>query len=622
MVPGRDVRLHGIVRDTAGRQVSLASMHVAMGGTIVVVPVGSDGRFERWVSRYDSAMTIVFSASAPQFSPTTKAVTIVRGGPDSLSVDFRLVPLPLPPAGDFTGRGVAGGRARGVIGGTPLPTGSYSVTRQEDFSGRGAIAHQPGDPVTHNTEEYNRIEENPFVSASSEPLSTFGADVDGAAYSNVRRYVCGGSRPPRDAVRIEEMINYFPYRYPAPTGADPIAIAADMADAPWSATHTIVRVALQSRHVSADAMPPSNLVFLIDVSGSMMGENRLPLVKQAFLMLLAELGPRDRVAIVTYAGAAGLALPSTPASEKETIRQAIARLEAGGSTAGGAGIQLAYDVAREHRLIGGNNRVILATDGDFNVGVSSTSDLLQMVEARRKEGTYLTVLGFGMGNIKDGRLEQLADLGNGNYAYIDDITEARKVFVTQMRATLLTVANDVKIQVEFNPRVVQAYRLIGYENRSLAARDFTNDTRDAGEIGAGHAVTALYEVVLVGTPLDVALGRVPSLRYQGTELRPTAASEREEVLTVSVRYKTPGAETSRLIQRTVANARTAPNADFRFALAVAGYGMVLRDSPHKGSATLDQVLTLARGAVGDDPEYYRAEFISIVNATRDVRADR
>jgi Ca-activated chloride channel family protein len=381
--------------------------------------------------------------------------------------------------------------------------------------------------VPGDREQYARIYDNRFLATGTHPLSTFSIDVDAASYSNIRRFLTSGQRPPADAVRIEEMINYFSYTYPEPDGSEPFSVTTEMGPAPWNPQHQLVLVGLQGRRISRENLPPSNLVFLLDVSGSMNAPDKLPLVQSAFRLLVKQLRREDRVAIVVYAGAAGLVLPSTPGSERDQILAAIDQLEAGGSTAGGAGIQLAYRVAKEHFIPGGNNRVILATDGDFNVGVSSDAELVRMIEEKRNEGTYLTVLGFGTGNLQDAKMEQLADKGNGNYAYVDNINEARKVFVHELGATLLTIAKDVKIQVEFNPARVQAYRLIGYENRILASEDFNDDARDAGELGAGHSVTALYEIVPAGQPLDVSVGKVDSLKYQpvATERRTYASSE-------------------------------------------------------------------------------------------------
>ena len=446
-------------------------------------------------------------------------------------------------------------------------------------------------------------------------MSTFSIDVDAASYSNVRRFLAQGTLPPADAVRLEELVNYFPYHYPDRAGEHPFGLIADVGPCPWADDHRLVRVALQARRVDTRELPPSNLVFLIDVSGSMQSPDKLPLVQRAFRALVQELRPEDRVAIVVYAGAAGLVLPSTPGTRKEEILDAIDRLEAGGSTAGGAGLRLAYDVAREHFLTEGNNRVILATDGDFNVGVSSDAEMIRLVERRREEGTFLTVLGFGTGNLKDTKMEQMADHGNGHYAYIDSYSEARKVFVREFGGTLFTVAKDVKIQVEFNPARVQAYRLLGYENRLLAREDFADDRKDAGELGAGQAVTALYEVVPVGAE-PVALGD-DSLTYQQVSVRPSARGSRD-LLTVRVRYKAPAGSTSRLLTRPLADRGGEPSKDFRFASAVASFAMLLRDSEHRGSATFDRVIELARGARGADPEGYRAEFVTLVETARDL----
>ena len=470
-----------------------------------------------------------------------------------------------------------------------------------------------------NTEAYNAINENRFLAAAANPLSTFSIDVDAASYSNVRRFLSQGMLPPKDAVRLEEMVNYFPYRYADRTGRHPFAVSTEVGPCPWEPEHRLVRIGLQARRVPTRDLPPSNLVFLIDVSGSMMTPDKLPLVQQAFRALVRELRPRDRVAIVVYAGAAGLVLPSTSGSEKATILEAIDRLQAGGSTAGGAGLRLAYDVAREHFDREGNNRVILATDGDFNVGVSSDAEMVRLVEKRREEGTFLTVLGFGTGNLKDSKMEQMADKGNGHYAYIDSFREAQKVFVQEFGGTLFTVAKDVKIQVEFNPARVQSYRLLGYENRLLAREDFADDRKDAGEMGSGHSVTALYETVPVGaTP--VAVGD-DSLTYQHVTLRPEARRS-PELLTVRLRYKDPQGTSSRLLETPVVDrAGGTASEDMRFASAVAEFALLLRDSDHRGQAGYEQVLELARGARGEDEQGYRGEFIGLVETARTLSAE-
>jgi Ca-activated chloride channel family protein len=494
------------------------------------------------------------------------------------------------------GNGVA--RSKRVIDGLPVEPWRYQ--------------QEPG-----NTEAYARIEDNRFLAASANPLSTFSIDVDAASYSNVRRFLSQGTLPPADAVRLEELVNYFSYAYPDHTGSHPFAVSTDVGSCPWDADHRLVRIGLQAKHVATRDLPPSNLVFLIDVSGSMQSEDKLPLVKQAFRALVQELRPQDRVAIVVYAGAAGLVLPSTSGADKATILEAIDRLEAGGSTAGGAGLRLAYDVAREHFLPEGNNRLILATDGDFNVGLSSDAEMIRLVETRREEGTFLTVLGFGTGNLKDTKMEQMADKGNGHYAYIDNFREAHKVFVREFGGTLFTVAKDVKIQVEFNPAKVQAYRLLGYENRILAKEDFADDKKDAGEIGAGHAVTALYEVVPVGAP-PVALAG-DSLTYQQVTLKPTA-SRSNDLLTVRLRYKDPTGTRSRLLSTPVADQGERGTSDLRFASAVAAFAMVLRNSEYRGSADYNLVLALARESRGEDEEGYREEFISMVERARTLSA--
>ncbi len=471
----------------------------------------------------------------------------------------------------------------------------------------------PVPPTYFNTEEYDAIQENAFRAAALTPLSTFSIDVDRASYSNVRRFILDGQAPPRDAVRIEEMVNYFAYAYPEPRGEHPFSVVAEVGQAPWNPAHQLVHVGIQGRRMPVAELPPSNLVFLIDVSGSMNEPDKLPLVQASLRLLVQQLTRRDRVAIVVYAGAAGLVLDATPGDRKVEILDAIERLSAGGSTAGSAGIRLAYEVARRNYLPGGNNRVILATDGDFNVGPSSQGELVQLIEEKRREGTFLTVLGFGTGNLADARMEQLADHGNGNYAFVDNLLEAQMVLVTEMGGTLFTIAKDVKLQVEFNPRRVYAYRLIGYENRLLRDEEFNDDTRDAGELGAGHSVTALYEIVPVGADSDVRVGGVDPLRYQRPTGEPSGAHA-DELMNVRIRYQPPQGGESRLLAHPVR--APAPGArssdDFRFAAAVAQFGMVLRESEHRGRSSVQGVLSLAGGARGADAEGYRAEFIRLV----------
>ncbi|MCX2740964.1 vWA domain-containing protein [Pontibacter anaerobius] len=476
--------------------------------------------------------------------------------------------------------------------------------------------------VLHNTENYAHLKESTFQDAKKSPLSTFSIDVDRASYSNVRRFLNNGQKPPVDAVRIEEMVNYFTYDYPQPTGEDPFSVTTELSACPWNQENQLLHIGLQGKEIPTDNLPPSNLVFLLDVSGSMASPDKLPLLKSGLNLLVDQLRPQDRVAIVVYAGAAGLVLPSTPGNHKDKILQALDQLEAGGSTAGGAGINLAYQVAQENFRKGGNNRIILATDGDFNVGVSSDGELNRLIEQKRETGIFLTVLGFGTGNLKDSRMEQLADKGNGNYAYVDNILEAKKVFINEFGGTLFTIAKDVKLQLEFNPAKVKAYRLIGYENRTLQSEDFNDDKKDAGELGAGHTVTALYEIVPVGAK-GTATGAVDKLKYQQTQLN-KQPSTTDEILTLKLRYKEPEGSKSKLISTTVSDkALDAGNTsdNFRFAAAVASFGMLLRDSEFKGNATYAQVLELVQGALGKDAEGYRAEFIRLVNS-RVLLSDR
>ena len=470
--------------------------------------------------------------------------------------------------------------------------------------------------IRHNTEEYDRVYENEFMNAAKNPLSTFSIDVDTASYANVRRFVKSGKLPPKDAVRIEEMINYFSYDYKQPEGRHPFSVTTEVSRCPWKPKHKLVHIGLHGKKMNMDKLPPSNLVFLLDVSGSMFSRNKLPLLKSALKLLVKNLRENDRVAIVVYAGAAGLVLPSTSGRNRGKILDAINRLRAGGSTAGGAGIKLAYSVAKKHFMRNGNNRIILATDGDFNVGVSSSGALVRMIEQKRKLGIYLTVLGFGMGNYKDSRLEKLADKGNGNYAYIDNLLEAKKVLVTEMGGTLFTIAKDVKIQVEFNPAKVKAYRLVGYENRMLKKKDFNNDKKDAGELGAGHTVTALYEIVPVGVKIDS--GNVDALKYQTTKVTKNAYKNRE-LMTVKLRYKKPKENKSILMvspvnDKLVSLNRTSNN--FRFSAAVAQYGMVLRGSKFKGSSNYNSILKLAKKSIGKDKEGYRYEFLRLVKMSQ------
>ncbi len=587
-------RIEGVVRDINGSLI--AGVTVTIAGTRLSA---SSNPLGRYILTQVPAGTVTLRATQTGWKPAVITGVVVRAG-QVTTVDVRLVSA-RPEEKEMASRDeVAKVRAM------PSVAGNGYV-----LPGSPSVAYQRAQPF--NTEDYHNFKDNGFQRPSTAPLSTFAIDVDAASYSNVRRFLTQGQRPPADAVRVEELINYFPYDYPSPSGADPFSVTTAQMPAPWAGDHRLVMVGLQGRRIDARELPPSNLVFLLDVSGSMASPDKLPLVQRAFRLLVEQLRPEDRVAIVVYAGAAGLVLPSTPGSDKRTILAALDELQAGGSTAGGEGIKLAYQVAQQNHMASGNNRVILATDGDFNVGVSSEGELVRLIESKKQQGTYLTVLGFGTGNLKDSRMEALADKGNGHYAYVDDIMEARKVFVQEMGATLVTIAKDAKIQVEFNPAQVAEYRLIGYENRLLAAEDFNDDTKDGGELGAGHAVTAIYEIVLVGKSGTGTT--VDPLKYQAPR---TSGEASDDLFTVKLRYQQPtGTSASKLISRTVRrddNARG--NENLRFAAAVAEYGMLLRNSEYRAQSNWESVLTLARQNLGSDPGGYRAEFLRLAEVAR------
>lgn len=467
-------------------------------------------------------------------------------------------------------------------------------------------------PPDFNTEEYDKITENNFKLVSHDPLSTFSVDVDRASYANVRRFLNDNRMPPKDAVRIEELINYFGYDYPQPTQGDPFSINLEMGTAPWNPERKLLRVGLQGKEVNVQELPASNLVFLLDVSGSMRSPNKLPLLKSAFKILVDQLRPEDRVAIIVYAGAAGLVLESTPGDNKGKIIAALDRLQAGGSTAGGAGIRLAYKIARENYIPGGNNRVILATDGDFNIGESSDAAMERLIEEKREEGVFLTVLGFGMGNYKDAKMEKISNAGNGNYAYIDNIMEAKKVLGKEIWGTLYTIAKDVKIQIEFNPAQVKAYRLIGYENRLLNKEDFNDDTRDAGDIGSGHTVTAFYEIIPADSGEEVP--GVDPLEYQTARINKSG-----NLMTIKLRYKEPDEDESKLIVSRVTEKEISPvthTTGYLFATGLAEFGMLLRGSEFKGQSSYDHILAMRNDLQKDDPEGYKAEFFKLVETAK------
>lgn len=496
-----------------------------------------------------------------------------------------------------------------------IPSREAAKLRKMSY-GSATTGYQPA-PVegqNWNTEAYATIQDNIFHNPLRNPLSTFSIDVDAASYSNIRRFLNNGQRPPKDAVRLEEMINYFNYDYTQPEGNDPFSVNTEVSQAPWNLHHKLVHIGIQGKKIATDNLPASNIVFLLDVSGSMNAPNKLPLLKSAFGLLVDQMREQDRVSIVVYAGAAGVVLPSTRGDKKAEILAALNQLQAGGSTAGGQGIKLAYKIANENFVEGGNNRIVLATDGDFNIGASSDAEMQRLIEKERESGVFLTVLGFGMGNYKDSKMEVLADKGNGNYAYIDNILEAKKVLVNEFGGTMFTIAKDVKIQVEFNPELVKSYRLIGYVNRKLNDEDFNDDKKDAGELGSGHTVTALYEIVPVG--IESGAGSIDPLKYQ-KEKKVSKDKFGNELLTVKLRYKEPEGHSSKLITQVIQDTETklAKTSDnFRWSAAVAEFGMLLRDSEFKGESTYLQVIELAKGAQGEDEHGYRGEFIRLVQS--------
>jgi Ca-activated chloride channel family protein len=576
----------GRVTDAINNQ-PLPGVNVAFRGALAGTTTNADGRYT--IAVPDGPQVLIFNSIGFQKAEvkiTTQTVVNVKLNTDIRALEETIVV--------GYGYSTQAKRSAGRVPGLMYAPNPISV----------AASH-------FNTEDYTKIEEAGFRNAQNQSITTFSVDVDRAAYGNIRRFLNGGNLPPKDAVRIEEMVNYFEYDDPQPTGTDPVAVKTELSESPWNPGLQLLRIGLQAKSIPTGNLPASNLVFLIDVSGSMEAENKLPLVKTALGLLVDQLRPQDRVAIVVYAGAAGLVLPSTPGNEPQKIKDAISQLSAGGSTAGGEGIRLAYQVAQENFRKDGNNRVILTTDGDFNVGVSSDGDMQRLVEEKRKSGVFLSVLGFGMGNYKDNKLETLSDKGNGNYAYIDNLQEAQKVFGKEFGGTLFTVAKDVKLQLEFNPARVQGYRLIGYENRMLNNEDFHDDRKDAGEMGSGHTVTALYEIIPVGLESRY-LQKVDSLKYQRNAM-PTG--NQNELLTLKIRYKKPDSETSQLMKHVVnyqPQKWDATSADFRFAASVAEFGLLLRGSDFKGNAHYKQVETLAKQALGRDPEGYRSEFIRLV----------
>ncbi len=558
-----------------------------------------------------SVMTVSLTSAPPQpFRITLQigdiAETVVVTG-QSAEVQLKLQGLE-----DRSSARAATGRAGGAGTAPPAPPPPASTATQAQLY-RDGLMPRPSviNGLPPDTASYASIQENRFREVVDHPLSTFSVDVDTASYANVRRFLNEGRLPPVDAVRIEELINYFKFDYPAPRNGAPVSVTTELGPAPWNPRHKLALVGLRAVPIKQEKVAPRNLTFLLDVSGSMAPENRLPLVKKAMQMLVETLREEDRVGIVVYAGNSGVALSPTHGDRKDLIKRAIHELNAGGSTNGAAGIQLAYNMATENFIKGGINRVILATDGDFNVGVTSQTELVRLIEEKRERGIFLSVLGVGDNNLKDSTMEKLADRGNGNYNYLDSLQEARRVLVAEAGATLVTVAKDVKVQIEFNPRFVGAYRLIGYENRLLRKEDFNNDRKDAGEMGAGHTVTALYELIPPGENIP---STVDPLKYQ-PQPKPVAAvsASSSELMTVKVRYKEPLGDTSRLLEFPVRDAEARMTSNLGFAAAVAGYGMLLRQSEFKGSATWKQVISLAREHRGRDEDGYRAEFIRLAD---------
>lgn len=520
--------------------------------------------------------------------------------------------------------------AKTPAGDQPLAERRLALLQEgiENLEARGDEAHRfrYAAPQVQNGEQYAKIVENPFLAPKVEPLSTFSIDVDTASYANVRRFLNNGQLPPPDAVRLEELVNYFKYKYPQPKGNDPFSVNMEMADCPWQPGHKLLRVGLQGKEIHRAERPASNIVLLIDTSGSMTDQNKLPLLKQAFTLLVSELGENDKVTIVTYAGNAGLRLGPTRGDKKETILAAIEGMTSGGSTHGSAGITLAYEQAAAQFIKGGTNKVILATDGDLNVGITDDAALVELITKKAETGVFLTVLGVGTGNLKDAKMERLADNGNGIYAYLDSVREARKVLVEEMSGSLVTIAKDVKIQIEFNPAQIQAFRLLGYENRILAHQDFNNDQKDAGEIGAGHSVTALYEVAMVGAPEVKAPSGEP-LKYQQVPAEKpakelTEAAKNGELLTLKLRYKQPEGKESKLIEFALKDRGGQFNSaspEFQFSSAVVAFGLVLRNSEHRGSANLSAVSEIAGAVTGEDIGGHRAEFLDLVRRAKALR---
>lgn len=600
--------IHGTVTDTSGQPVVAATVQEK--GSSKAAITDSKGAFTLRVSSNRAVLMVsAVGYEAKQVKVAGKKEHFIQLHPATNKLEEVVV----------TGyESLLSSEPKALVG----RVAGVNVARDRSAKRNAPVNPQPSEEE-FNTEDYDGITENRFLTSTQNPLSTFSIDVDAASYSNVRRFLNQGQLPPAGAVRIEEMINYFPYSYPQPNNDDAFSIYTEMAACPWNTSHQLVLIGLHGKKIPFGNLPPSNLVFLIDVSGSMQDPNKLPLVKSSLQLLVNQLRENDRVSMVVYAGSAGVVLNGARGDQKSVIRDAINRLEAGGSTAGGAGIRLAYKTAREQFIRGGNNRVILCTDGDFNVGVSSDAELEQIISEEKNSGVFLTVLGYGMGNYKDNKMQKLADKGNGNHAYIDSEKEAKKVLVKEFGGTLFTIAKDVKLQIEFNPQLVQAYRLIGYENRLLNKEDFNNDKKDAGELGSGHTVTALYEIIPVGVENEFE-EPVDPLKYV-KPVKKNLSRNSAEWMTIKFRYKQPDGDISRLIEHPVRLGNTdirKTSDDFRLAAAVAQFGMILRHSEFRQQSSFGNILDLVKNNTGNDPEGLRSEFVMLVKKARSMgRAD-
>ncbi len=607
----KPVQIDGVVTDEQGNVLIGAS--IVESGTQNGIITNIDGTFSLTVSSPNATLSISYTgyetktillAQQDISQPLTIALSLGSVLEEIAVTGYSIEPKPTYPGKDVT-------FDVQVVNQGSIPANQINVS--------GFMKHFPRESAPQNTEDYDLITENKFYGVKDTPLSTFSIDVDAASYSNMRRFINQGQTPPKDAVRIEEMVNYFDYEYPQPEGEDPFEVVTEYSDCPWNSKHKLVHIGLQGKEIPKDNLPASNLVFLCDVSGSMSDANKLPLLQSSLKMLVNNLREQDKVSLVVYAGSSGLVLEPTPGSQKQKIKEAIDALESGGSTAGAEGIQLAYQQARKAFIEGGNNRVLLATDGDFNVGVSSDAELVRLIEKERESGVFLTVMGFGTGNYKDNKMEKLANKGNGNYAYIDNINEARKVLVNEFGGTLFTIAKDVKLQIEFNPSQVVSYRLIGYENRLLNKEDFNDDKKDAGELGAGHTVTAMYEIIPSGVKSEFVQS-VDLLKYQDAK-KAKKGKYGDEILTVKLRYKKPTGKKSKLISKVVSNEaldfdNTSDN--YRWAATVAGFGMMLRDSEYRQEANYSNLISMGQSSLGKDTEGYRTEMIRMMKNTQAI----